>query len=249
MVFKHGEYVFSGPTQILGDSAAECSDPVDVLRSLENVLKGRLPSKGEAIEVDAPTSFSFREYRKTARTLLSALFNSLSHVVPSFTLKDTVPDVLLEPAGVGWDRVECLPEELALHENFPTKAFFRHCPEKGDTVMDFVDPKNEPLRLCFSADEGTEACSDKQNMVYRGHCLKDPESCCILLHVPGVNHIYPCFLTLAMTLIPFLFTHLHPPFQGVVDVAVLFFGGLHDLLLARRLSQDGQTTGFMFPTT
>eukprot|EP00438_Fugacium_kawagutii_P000973 Skav224484 [mRNA] locus=scaffold1302:845554:846078:- [translate_table: standard] len=158
VIFKAGDHIFSGPTQILTDSVAT-GDPVDVLQSLEAALKGKLPQKGEQVSV-SKESFSFQEYRKAAKSLLQSLVNSISLVVEGFSLRKTVPSQPLQPAGLGWDRVKCLPEELRMigcEEMF--QAFFRHCPETGEFALDFL-PETGPdsiLRMCFSADEGTEA--------------------------------------------------------------------------------------------
>ena len=127
------------------------------LQSLENALKGRLPLKGESIKVDSST-FLFKEYRKQAKTVLSGLVNCISNVVPEFSLKDTAPKSPLLPCGVGWNRVKCLPEELSLREVDHPTAYFRHCPESGKAIMDFLDPTEMMVRMCFSADEGTEVC-------------------------------------------------------------------------------------------
>lgn len=156
VVFKLGDHIFSGPTQLLGDQT-DSSEPLDVLQSLENALKGRLPLKGESIKVDSST-FCFKEYRKQAKTLLTGLVNSISTVVPEFSLKETVPKSPLRPSGVHWNRVKCLPEELSLREVEHPTAYFRHCPESGESFMDFLDPTDKILRLCVSADEGTEVC-------------------------------------------------------------------------------------------
>ena len=157
VVFKMGDHIFAGPTQILSDTTS--SSPADVLQcleSLEKALGGKLPAKGEQIQVNKNT-FSFKEYRKSAKGLICGLVNSVSHILPRFTLAQSVPVHPLRPAGIGWDRVECLPAELEVWGQEFGKAFFRHCPETGESSCDFYCHSDPLVRLCFSADEGTEA--------------------------------------------------------------------------------------------
>lgn len=158
IVCKMGDYVFAAPTQILSDSSG-CSNPFDVLQSLEAALKGKMPLKGDSVPVDS-SAFCFKEYRRSARNTLGGLMNSLSNLIPEFSLAKTIPEHPLRPAGHGWDRVQCLEEELALEDEdkVPFKiAFFRNCPETGESVKDFYSGNDSSLvRMCFSADEGTE---------------------------------------------------------------------------------------------
>ena len=164
VVFKVGDHIFAGPTQILTDTTS--SSPADVLQcleSLEKALGGKLPVKGEQIQVNKDT-FSFKEYRRSAKGLTSGLVNCINHILPGFTLAQSVPLRPLRPAGIGWDRVKCLPAELEVWKQDFGSAFFRHCPETGETCCDFYCCADPLLRLYFSADEGTEARNKNKSL-------------------------------------------------------------------------------------
>lgn len=154
IVFKMGEHVFAGPTQILSDSTGS-SNPHDVLLSLEAALQGKLPGNGETLVVPK-TAFAFKEYRRATKNMLCGLVNAIQNVCPDFKLSQTIPPNPLLPASVGWDRVEFLTPELELHSpGFQGRAFFRHHPESGQTVKDYYD-HDSFFRICLSADQGTE---------------------------------------------------------------------------------------------
>lgn len=160
IVFKLGQHVVPGPTQILSDASCSC-DPNAVLDSLDSAMAGRVPKKPSEAKVDGKT-FEFKEYRVKTKNLLSAVANSIQQLDENFKLNHTRPEHSLLPCGRKYLRERMLPEEMQVWAGSEVdlscmgQRFFLYDPEKGTSRPDwYIDEKF--VRFCMSSDEGTEA--------------------------------------------------------------------------------------------
>lgn len=153
--------MFAAPTQVLSDASTD-ADPSVVLQSLTSSLQGRIPQASSDVKVTKNT-FDHKQQRAATKLLLSALGNSLRQLMPGYKLSDSAPSNRLVPCGQKYKRVRMLPPELKLWEPSPTDPtmvtaakHFLFDPESNCSIPDFYTSEKF-LRLCTSADEGSEA--------------------------------------------------------------------------------------------
>lgn len=129
------------------------------LASLEEALKGQLPSSGHHQLKLARDAFAWKDFRVSTKTLLCAMANSLKQYMPdSWNLSNCKPQNMLAPRGSHGERVKYLPEETCVRpDNQFEDLFFCHDFKSGLRFPDFYLSEDH-YRLVFSADEGTEAC-------------------------------------------------------------------------------------------
>lgn len=160
MVIRLDGMQFALPTQWLP------SGLVGEQKSLALASFAKAVEKGVDAKKPLPkTTFDWRNFRQKTKRTLMAVANSLVNALPDgWTLKKCVPPNLLLPAGITTDRVEMLDEEKQML-NIPEdlrqyKLHFVYDYKKQLRTPDFYS--NESFqKLVFSADEGTEAGSNK----------------------------------------------------------------------------------------
>lgn len=158
MVWRLGGHQFTGATQLLplGASAEQAEAAIE---SLEQALKGQLPSSGHHQLKLARDAFAWKDFRVSTKTLLCALANALKQYMPeSWTLGHCKPQNLLAPRGPNGERVKYLKEETCVRAlGMFADLYFCHDQKTQMRFPDFYLSEDH-FRLCFAADEGTEAC-------------------------------------------------------------------------------------------
>ena len=159
VIMRIDGYQFAGPTQLLPYGASK-QQAAEALQSLRAFLDGKVPEyKQSAQEVLQSPDFKWLDFRQSTKTLLTGLANALHNVMPTgWSLRSCIPRTVLMPCPIAGTRFKLtetekcamnLPVDLDLHCIFDHKTAARSC--------DFNLKDPDLFRLCFSADEGTEA--------------------------------------------------------------------------------------------
>lgn len=169
MILRAGNTQWAGATQILPTGLSQEQGRL----ALENFSKAfqlqfkKWGSEDDSKPVALPKDiFKWKEFRTPTKNLLIAIANSLQVTLPTgWSFSDCVPTQLLVPRTSDGERVLMIPAEkkaLGL-ESWCEDMDLRFVYNSDATTRwpDFYMDHDNFYRLCFSADEGTEAWSRK----------------------------------------------------------------------------------------
>ena len=157
VVFRCGEFQFSGATQLLPQGLSkEQSDAC--LKAFGNAIAGKLPDPGTKKKLP-PETFRWREFRTSTKNLLMGIANSLRVALPpGWNLQACCPQPALVPRGLQSDRLPMLQNEKEMLGLDPDMEFYWcYNYNSGTRWPDFYSSEDH-FKLVFAADEGTEAC-------------------------------------------------------------------------------------------
>lgn len=163
MVFRSNGKQFAGPTQLLPCGNVTEDQAKEALQAFSNAVKLMYTSSGSVPELPQK-SFAWKHFRVPTKNLLMAFSNALvQSMPPGWNLQKAVPSRLLAPRGSQADRFvlqKCEKESLGLPEwTQEAKLHFIYDFANQTRLLDFQDDSSH-FKLCFAADEGTEASSD-----------------------------------------------------------------------------------------
>ncbi len=155
LIFRCGAFHFAGATQLLPQGLSKEQSEL-ALKAFAGAMSGKIPEQGNH---KVPTgSFAWQEYRVATKNLLMGIANGLGMAMPAgWNLSNCCPSNLLIPRSMSSDRLPMLKEEkemLGLETNmeyFTCYNFSSHA-----RWPDYYQSEDH-YKLCFAADEGTEA--------------------------------------------------------------------------------------------
>lgn len=106
-------------------------------------------------------TFRWQQFRQPTKNLLTALCNSLVQMMPpGFSLQKCVPRRVLIPRGNQSDRfrLDEAEKKMLRLEDWTRDCSLHFCWNYSTQTswLDFPEKEPELVKLCFSADEGTE---------------------------------------------------------------------------------------------
>eukprot|EP00438_Fugacium_kawagutii_P003701 Skav209327 [mRNA] locus=scaffold724:414152:417800:- [translate_table: standard] len=156
IVFRSGEFQFSGATQLLPQGISDEQSAL-ALEAFAKAVDGKMPSAASRPALPKDT-FAWKEFRTATKMVLSAVANALQQAVHGdFSLASCSPANPLVPRSNHCDRLPLLPEEKKLHGLDPALTYhFNYNFQSGSKWPDYYQSEDH-FKLVFSADEGTEA--------------------------------------------------------------------------------------------
>lgn len=160
MVFRSNGVQFAGATQLLPHGLCE-EQATSALQSFSKAAKAQMESHGGPAKIPSG-SFAWKEFRTKTKNTLMALVNCLQVILPpGFSLRNCCPEKSLVPRTKDAERFLLLPQEkqaLGLSD-WPDDAQLHFVYHFGQQTrwLDFIPSTNSMYKLCFAADEGSEA--------------------------------------------------------------------------------------------
>lgn len=155
LIFRCGAFQFAGATQLLPQGLSK-EQSESALKAFAGAMDGKIPEQGNHKLPQG--SFAWQEYRVATKTLLMGIANGLRMAMPSgWNLSNCCPSNVLIPRSINTDRLPMLKEEKMMHGLDPDMEYFTCYNFASHARWGDYYNSEDHYKLCFAADEGTEA--------------------------------------------------------------------------------------------